>query len=136
MKNKIKLNLWYCIYFYLKKKMLPSNVSRLIREYSQPVTRPDWRTMHKMTNYNLYNSINTSIFIHNVDLVIIVLKNMRTNVWRDMFTYVEVFGLEKTSEFYNITQEEILQIDGMQEAIILHERRSEMCRMKRPYGFI
>jgi hypothetical protein len=116
--------------------MLPSNVSRLIREYSQPVTRSDWRTLHKMTNYNLYNSINKSIFIHNVDLVIIVLKNMRTSTWRDMFTYLEVFGLEKTSEFHNITQEEILRIDGMQEAIILHERRSELCRMKGPYGFI
>jgi hypothetical protein len=116
--------------------ILPINVKRLIQEYSKPVTRPDWRALHKMTNYNLYNSINTSIYIHNVDLVIIVLNNMRTNVWRDMFTYVEVFGLEKTCEYYNILKEDLMKMDGMQEAIVLHTRRSEMCRMKRPYGFI
>jgi hypothetical protein len=116
--------------------MLPFNVVRLIREYSKPVTRPEWRTLHKMTNYNFYNSINISIYMHNVDLVIIILNNMRTNLWRELFCFIEVFGIEKTSEYYNISQEELLKMDGMQEAIILNKRRDETIRMKRPYGFI
>jgi hypothetical protein len=116
--------------------MFPSNVVRLIHEYSKPVTRPDWRTLHKMTNYNLYNSINTSIFIHNVDLVIIILNNMRSNLWREIFTFIEVFGLEKTSEHYNIDKDELLKMDGMQEAIILNKRQEYLIRMKRPYSFI
>ena len=40
---------------------LPEDVLRIIREYSQPVTRPDWRTLHKMTQdaYSReYNNIN------------------------------------------------------------------------------
>ena len=28
---------------------LPDDVLRIIKEYSKPVTRPDWRTIHKMT---------------------------------------------------------------------------------------
>ena len=28
---------------------LPDDVLQLIREYSMPLTRPDWRTLHKMT---------------------------------------------------------------------------------------
>ena len=33
---------------------LPDDVLQIIREYSKPVTRPDWRTLHKMTqrHYN------------------------------------------------------------------------------------
>jgi len=28
---------------------LPDDILQIIREYARPVTRPDWRTMHKMT---------------------------------------------------------------------------------------
>jgi len=28
---------------------LPDDVLRLVKEYSMPVTRPDWRTLHKVT---------------------------------------------------------------------------------------
>ena len=27
---------------------LPDDVLRLVKEYSMPITRPDWRTLHKM----------------------------------------------------------------------------------------
>jgi hypothetical protein len=32
---------------------LPDDVIHLIKEYSMPNTRPDWRTLHKMT-YQLF----------------------------------------------------------------------------------
>lgn len=28
---------------------LPDDVLQIIKEYSKPLTRPDWRTLHKMT---------------------------------------------------------------------------------------
>jgi len=28
---------------------IPDDVLQIIKEYAQPVTRPDWRTLHKMT---------------------------------------------------------------------------------------
>jgi len=34
---------------------LPDDVLVLIREYAQPVTRPDWRTLHKMTKQQYQN---------------------------------------------------------------------------------
>ena len=34
---------------------LPEDVIQLIREYSKPMTRPDWRTLHKMP-YHLYKA--------------------------------------------------------------------------------
>jgi len=30
--------------------LLPDDVLTIIKEYSMPVTRPDWRTLHKMTS--------------------------------------------------------------------------------------
>ena len=39
---------------------LPDDVLRLIREYSRPVTRPDWKQLHKMT----FDKFGTQLFIH------------------------------------------------------------------------
>ena len=33
---------------------LPGNVHELIREYAKPVTRPDWRTLHRMPSLEFY----------------------------------------------------------------------------------
>ena len=33
---------------------LPDDVLAIIREFSRPMTRPDWRTLHKMTNLNFH----------------------------------------------------------------------------------
>lgn len=30
---------------------LPEDVLKIIKEYSMPITRPDWRTLHIMPNY-------------------------------------------------------------------------------------
>ena len=35
---------------------LPEDVVELIREFSRPVTRPDWRTLHVMTANNFHMS--------------------------------------------------------------------------------
>jgi hypothetical protein len=35
---------------------LPEDVVTLIREFSQPLTRPDWRTLHLMTAENFHMS--------------------------------------------------------------------------------
>ncbi len=38
-------------------QMLPSNALSLIREYSKPMTRPDWRNSKPLTTtYQLYNN--------------------------------------------------------------------------------
>jgi len=34
---------------------LPGDVLRLINEYSKPLTRPDWRTLHIMTEHKYYS---------------------------------------------------------------------------------
>ena len=36
---------------------LPQDVLLLIKEYSMPQTRPDWRTLHIMTNLHFYSQL-------------------------------------------------------------------------------
>ena len=33
---------------------LPDDIIKIIKEYSMPITRPDWRTLHKMS-YHLFH---------------------------------------------------------------------------------
>ena len=33
---------------------LPDDMIRLIREFSQPITRPNWRTLHRMTEHQFH----------------------------------------------------------------------------------
>ena len=36
---------------------LPRDILDIIREYSMPVTRPDWRKLHKYTNRQFYSDL-------------------------------------------------------------------------------
>ena len=42
---------------------LPDDVLHIIKDYAQPITRPDWRTMHKMTNEQYYKNLLPHIII-------------------------------------------------------------------------
>lgn len=36
---------------------LPDDILTIIKEFSQPVTRPDWRTLRKFTHADLYEEL-------------------------------------------------------------------------------
>ena len=36
---------------------LPDEILAIIREFFQPITRPGWRNLHKMTSYNFHRAI-------------------------------------------------------------------------------
>jgi hypothetical protein len=47
---------------------LPHDVLLLVRDFSQLVTRPDWRTLHRMTDDRFHRSIQDTY--HRLDLPI------------------------------------------------------------------
>ena len=103
--------------------VLPSNVIRLISEYSKPVTRADWRKLHKMKNYDLFKSINIAITQNKMNnkLAYIVRNNMKNSVWWHMYDYIETWGLRNATRYFNLSKEEIIRIDGMVYAIIYNQ---------------
>ena len=38
----------------LHKLELPDDVLQIIHQFSRPITRPDWRTLHKLTEFKLH----------------------------------------------------------------------------------
>ena len=36
------------------KPQLPDDVLQIIHQFSRPITRPDWRTLHKLTEFKLH----------------------------------------------------------------------------------
>ena len=84
---------------------LPDDVLQLIREYSKPVTNPNWRNRQwicvgdlykdalrkrntNFTNYMLYTK-----FVHHVQ------NNIR---WHEIYYFTCKYGIEETSKFYDI----------------------------------
>ena len=106
-------------------KVLPLRVLTLINEYSKPVTRSDWRKLHKMKNYVLFKCINMCITQNKIDnkLAYIVCNNMNNSVWWHMYDYIETWGILNATRYFNLSKEEILRIDGMEHAVKYNETK-------------
>lgn len=56
---------------------LPEDILKIIKEYSMPVTRPDWRTLHIMPDYIYKNILSThSILYCGEDMYYIKIKKI------------------------------------------------------------
>jgi hypothetical protein len=43
---------------------LPEDILKIIKEYSMPITRPDWRTLHIMPDYIYKNILSRHIILY------------------------------------------------------------------------
>ncbi len=98
---------------------LPSRPLLLIREYSKPLTRPDWRSIRRISAFDIYHYVYVSLRIQ-TPLMEIIFYNMQYTNWYNMYCNVQIIGLQKTSIKYNIPVEELLRIKGMREASTYH----------------
>ena len=92
---------------------LPSNALILIREYSRPVTRPDWRKLNRLPLYKLYKEImhkkNTS-WNYGKIFQIFIINIQRGVAWSDLYLYTKLYGMKKCCEFSEIQYKELEQI--------------------------
>jgi hypothetical protein len=93
---------------------LPSRALLLIREYSKPLTRPDWRTLHKISNYDLFYHISHSDY----NATDIIMSNIRETDWYKMYLFIEVWGIEMAAMRYNIPVGDLININGMRYAVL------------------
>jgi len=79
---------------------LPDDVLHIIKEYSMPITRPDWRTLHRMTYETLlvdfyYEIIKRTRYINNHPTRDTFEHVIRIYTYKKIFTefnYVYIFG--------------------------------------------
>jgi hypothetical protein len=105
---------------------LPSHILKLIREYSCPLTRPDWRTLHKLTNYNLFHCISYDTIPYRLLNTIHI--NIQTSDWFCMYSFIELWGPTNASIKYGIPKKELIQINGFNHAINSYVTMNELIR--------
>lgn len=119
--NALKIETIY-IYLFLLNKMtysMPSRALSLIREYSRPLTRPDWRTIQRITTFDLYSHV----YCHlrpQTPLMQRIYYNILDTVWYNIYSVIKLFGIHMATKQYKMTVQEILLIKGMSGAVTYH----------------
>ena len=86
--------------------VLPLNVQSLIREYSKPLTRPDWRNSKPLLSVaDLYRGVYTS-WDEN-DLHFVIYRNIKNTFWYAVYWDMKMYGEYKCCCRYNITNQDI-----------------------------
>ena len=67
---------------------LPLRALTLIKEYSRPLTRPDWRTLQRMTFDNFYHSLRLN-------------QRQTKNMYNPEFTHEQIEHLRKLLLLFN-----------------------------------
>jgi hypothetical protein len=48
---------------------LPDDIILLVRDFTRPVTRPDWRTLHRMPAYRLHCSVRDTYNLFDIPVI-------------------------------------------------------------------
>jgi len=109
---------------------LPSRAVALISEYSKPLTRPDWRTLCRLSIHTLYKEVNNMYCDwENVTkrLLLIILNNIKKTEWYFMYHTIRNNGLDSYYVVYfykyGVNYDRTINvrnIDGMKIAIQYH----------------
>jgi hypothetical protein len=103
----------------LPYRVLPSRAVTLIHAYSRPLTRPDWRTIQRLTTFDLYSHV----FCHlrpQTSLMKRIYYNILDTKWYNIYSVIKLFGIYIAAEQYKMTCQEILRIKGMSGAVTYH----------------
>jgi hypothetical protein len=94
--------------YALPIRALPCRALTIIREYSKPLTRPDWRKSKPIvTTYRLYINV-----INNYsEICYYILSNIWLTDWYQLYTYIKTYGFD--NYYYYNKNHNILQIDGI-----------------------
>ena len=105
-------------------RALPCRALYLIREYSKPLTRPDWRNYKPIiTTFRLYLLIKYVMYTNpyispTKRLHSMILYNIGDTEWYYAYVYIKFYGLKTYLDEY--TDHRILKADGIEEAICHH----------------
>ena len=94
---------------------LPDDILSIIREYSKPLTRPDWRTLKPLSGHILYTDIYKIIWTkHNVSsLYKHVFHYIRDTQWGHTYMIIRILGIQYASCHFDIPIDELYKMPGM-----------------------
>ena len=108
---------------------LPLRALSLIREYSKPLTRADWRQSKPIvTSYGIYLHTRPLIFpavpikVTFYYLCKIIMSNIMQTDWYNLYIIIQHIGIYNASLQYNLPYKKISQIEGLLEADKYHKK--------------
>jgi hypothetical protein len=114
----------------LPSRALPSRALQIINEYSQPLTRPNWRNSKPIiSQYKLYvyvlnkNKLNYANSNLEEGLLVRVLYHIHDTEWYRAFEYIRFYGLSRYIERMELDGEDhsnMLEVDGIKDAMYYH----------------
>ena len=92
----------------VKSMQLPDDVLAFIREYSKPLTRPDWRSCCLLSNHQLYICLNVELCKHKplmnqfntLFLYKRVLTHLKNTQWGRIYMMTRSFGIDYASCYF------------------------------------
>lgn len=93
----------------LPLNLLPLNAINLIREYSKPLTRPDWKTFERTINPNLFiEEILDTTVLKRTSLFFKAHINMRDSAFYIMYNQIEYRGVDSYIDMFGGCRKTIL----------------------------
>ena len=87
---------------------LPDDVLSIIREYSKPLTRPDWRTINPLCLHVLYTEIYDILFNGSSrPLFKRVFNHLCNSQWGSIYNYIRVWGMHDASLHFKLSVQEL-----------------------------
>ena len=106
-------------------RTLPSCALSLIREYSKPVTRPDWRTKHSMNIFCIYTDLRKKKMWGQKNfwrsLYPLIIYKIEKTDWFDKYMYVLKSSADTYINNHKLTSFEILQVEKLHKDIIQYK---------------
>ena len=106
-------------------QILPSNVTCLIREYSKPLTRPDWRRIHLMTTFSMYTDLRKKRLWGQKNfwrkLYSTIMYNIEETNWFIQYVYVLTSGTDTYINNHTLSPFEILRVKELQKDLIKYK---------------
>ena len=108
---------------------LPDDVLSIVRDYSKPATRADWRTLCPLPGHIFYNDLNTNLRNINKQLLSNeyvsdalqekwslhkhVFQNLVYTEWGEMYMFVRMWGIQYASIQFKLSLDELQKMPGM-----------------------
>ena len=95
-------------------RALPCRALTLIRDYSKPLTRTDWRKSNPViSQYKLYSYVSNHTRRNN-KLKEYLLRRIKKTDWYYIYNYIQKFGIDEY--YYYVGYPDVLHMDGIKEA--------------------
>ena len=87
---------------------LPGDILSLVRDFSMPLTRPDWRTLRRMPNLDFHLAVASELMWHQQPVIYHFILRAQTHFFFDVhffdgFPYVPTLRDLRTGATYHVT---------------------------------